>query len=341
MRTILLASSDPYLRTEPGTWIHRLTEWFPWVRLTEDLAQADLIIHSYYDERWRGYPDAIAVEYGGENVLPDFNQCDYAISPYRVSYGDRHLRRPLFCFRPAFRALFAPDGTLLPFDAHAEAAAKTRFCTIVVSNANRDGACVRLFDLLSAHKPVASGGKWRNSFGGRRVDDKLAFLRTGKFTLACENSAVPDYVTEKIVHAFAARTVPIYWGAPNVSEDFNPAAFIDCSRFPSLEAVAEEVRRLDADDAAYEAMLAAPIFREGRCPHAFEEGRLREFFGHILAQMEAGTARRRSRQACAERVWERDRVASRIVSKRGGAVRHALKLLLSGRYRSFCRRLGD
>ena len=34
-------------------------------------------------------------------------------------------------------------------------------------------------------------------------------------------------------------------------------------------------------------------------------------------------------------------VASRIVSKRGGAVRHALNLLLSGRYRSFCRRLGD
>ena len=231
--------------------------------------------------------------------------------------------------------------TVHTFDAHTEAAAKTRFCTIVVSNANRDGACVRLFDLLSAHKPVASGGKWRNSFGGRRVEDKLAFLRTGKFTLACENSAVPDYVTEKIVHAFAAHTVPIYWGAPNVSEDFNPAAFVDCSRFPSLEAVAEEVRRLDADDAAYEAMLAAPIFREGRCPHAFEEGRLREFFGHILAQMEAGTARRRSRQACAERVWERDRVASRIVSKRGGAVRHALKLLLSGRYRSFCRRLGD
>ena len=341
MQTIRVAlNTTRHVLEGEDDWVRKLPSWFPWVRLTDNLAEADLIIHSFFDNEWRDYPDAIALEYVWENVAPNFNQADYSISFSRLSYGDRHLRFPLFCFLPKFRALFAPDGTLIPFDAHAEASAKTRFCTVVVSNPNRDGACARLFDLLSAHKPVDSGGKWRNSFGGRRVDDKGAFLRTGKFTLACENSAVPDYVTEKIVDAFAARTVPIYWGAPNVSEDFNPAAFIDCSKFPSLEAVAEKVRRLDADDAAYEAMLAAPIFKEGRCPHAFEEERLRAFLAPILSRPPEAS-KRRSRQARAEILWERARLATPLVSQRLPAFRHALRLLLSKRYRSFCRKIGD
>ena len=320
-------------------WVKNLPVWFPWVSLTDSLAEADVILHTFFDEEWRDYPDAIAVEYVWENVAPDFNHADYAISFSRLTYGDRHLRYPLFCFLPEFHALFAEDGTVIPFDAHAEAAAKTCFCTAVVSNPNRDGACARLFDLLSAHKPVASGGKWRNSFGGKRVDDKRAFLRMGKFTLACENSAVPDYVTEKIVDAFAARTVPIYWGAPNVAEDFNPAAFIDCSKFPSLEAVVEEVRRLDADDAAYEAMLAAPLFKDGRCPEAFRAARLRDFFANIFSQPKE-SAKRRSRQARAEIIWSRSRLATPLVAHRWTALAHAAKLFFSKRYRSYCRRIG-
>ena len=207
MQDALIASSDRFLPLDSG-WCARLFDWFPNLKPTADLSRADIILHTFFDNRWRAYPDAIAVEVSGENAPPDFNHADYAISPYRIAYGDRHLRYPFFCLRPAFHALFAPDGTLIPFDAHAEAARKERFCTIVVSNPNRDGACTALFDLLSAHKPLASGGKWRNSFGGKRVDDKLAFLRTGKFSLACENSAFPDYVTEKLIEAFAARTVP-------------------------------------------------------------------------------------------------------------------------------------
>ena len=169
-------------------WVKQLPVWFPWVSLTDNLAEADVILHTFFDEEWRDYPDAIAVEYVWENVAPDFNHADYAISFSRLTYGDRHLRYPLFCYLPEFHALFAEDGTVIPFDAHAEAGSKTCFCTAVVSNPNRDGACARLFDLLSAHKPVTSGGKWRNSFGGKRVDDKIAFLRTGKFTLGAHSA---------------------------------------------------------------------------------------------------------------------------------------------------------
>ena len=43
-----------------------------------------------------------------------------------------------------------------------------------------------------------------------------------------ESSAVhTEYVTERIVNAFLAGAIPVYYGPPEVSKYFNPLAFID------------------------------------------------------------------------------------------------------------------
>lgn len=330
------ASHDPYCFAR-DSWISRkILAWFPNAEWTDDLAQADIIFHSYYNAEWRDHLDAIAVEIAWENEYPDFNLADFAISFFRLSFGNRYLRLPNFCLYPEFYTLFDDQGRVLPCDAHAEAKAKTRFCTCVVSNGYRDPMCEQLFQALNAYRPVDSGGAWHNSFGGERVKDKGAFLRTGKFTFACENSATPDYVTEKIVQAFAAHTVPIYWDAPNVSEDFNPAAFIDCSKFPSVEAVIEEVKRLDADDAAYEAMLAAPLFKDGRCPEAFSTERLREFLTPIFTRPLEESKRFRGNPIRRWRRWERERQAFPLLKKRKKAIQHALKMTFSKVYQKAC-----
>ena len=54
----------------------------------------------------------------------------------------------------------------------------------------------RIFDLLSAYKPVASGGKWRNNVGGPMAD-KIAFQSKYRFVIAFENSSTSGYLTEK------------------------------------------------------------------------------------------------------------------------------------------------
>ena len=38
------------------------------------------------------------------------------------------------------------------------------------------------------------------------------------FHIAVENVNQPNWYTEKIADAFATKTVPIYWGCPNISE---------------------------------------------------------------------------------------------------------------------------
>ena len=90
------------------------------------------------------------------------------------------------------------------------------------------------------------------------MDDAVERYRRYRFVVAFENAADDGYVTEKIVSAFLAGAVPIYWGTPQVKELFNPAAFLFAGDFRTLDALAAEVAAIDADPARLEAMATAP-----------------------------------------------------------------------------------
>ena len=120
----------------------------------------------------------------------------------------------------------------------------------------------RIFDILSAYKPVNSGGLWHNNVGGR-VSDKLSFQSKHKFVIAFENCSYPGYLTEKFAEAAASNAVPIYWGDPQIASLFNPKAFVNCHDFPSLEAVGKRVGKLITIH-QYQQMLTEPWFSEGR-----------------------------------------------------------------------------
>jgi len=89
----------------------------------------------------------------------------------------------------------------------------------------------------------------------RPVDNKLQTLSNFKFTLCFENCVFPGYVTEKIFDAFLSGCIPIYLGAPDIT-DFVPSdTFIDVRHFQDLSELhhflsqiseAEAVRYLEA-----------------------------------------------------------------------------------------------
>lgn len=72
-----------------------------------------------------------------------------------------------------------------------------------------------MFEALKKYKKVNSGGRYLNNIG-RAVVDKIQFESRHKFSICFENSSYPGYTTEKIIEAFAAKTIPIYWGNPCV-----------------------------------------------------------------------------------------------------------------------------
>ena len=98
-----------------------------------------------------------------------------------------------------------------------------------------------------------------------------------------ENGAHSGYTTEKIVQAFAARTVPIYWGDPNIGKVFNKEAFIDAYSFENTEKLVEFIEKVDSDDELYLKMLKTPALLTSS---SIEDERLKfeEWLIHIFEQ---------------------------------------------------------
>lgn len=152
--------------------------------------------------------DCIRVFYTGEDIDPDFTFCDYAIGFSHISYGKRYLRYPLYLFferdfNAAVKKHENIDKSILD--------KKPRFCNFVVSNGGGNPIRRLAFERLSAYKRVDSGGRYLNNIGGA-VKDKFAFQRECKFSLCFENTSTSGYLTEKLIQAAAAQTIPIYFG---------------------------------------------------------------------------------------------------------------------------------
>jgi len=157
---------------------------------------------------------------------------------------------------------------------------KTKFCAFLYSQ-NVDFRN-SLYDVVSRYKAVDALGKARSVANkptdrrvyevGRRTYNDLAVqkYRTYKFVICCENSRHPGYVTEKIVSAMLANSIPIYLGAPDVVEHFNPNSFINIAAYPSWEAAVSKVKELDENPQKYKQVLAQPWFYNNQFNNFFK-----------------------------------------------------------------------
>lgn len=109
-----------------------------------------------------------------------------------------------------------------------------------------------------ANEPHAGVGAYGNHSNNR--DTFVNF----KFVIAFENKAIRGYISEKLINPFLAGAVPIYLGAPDVAQHFNPKRFINVDDFASFDACIDEVLRLDADPKAFAAMVSEPCLIDNR-----------------------------------------------------------------------------
>ncbi len=88
--------------------------------------------------------------------------------------------------------------------------------------------------------------------GYRPFDDKAQGLAPYRYSVVIENCQQNGYFTEKLVDALLLRTVPIYWGAPDISRFFDMNGIIHCQ---SEEALRQAIRSVSVAD--YEARMPA------------------------------------------------------------------------------------
>ena len=208
--------------------------------------------------------------YTGENIRTNWSFADYALDFDFMEFGERHLYFSIFW-------LFSQDIVLASQKhLHAEhfAATKDRFCAFLASNPNGDPMRAKLFDAIHAYKRVDSAGKWLNNtppIGGRNGDfaqAKRRWLASYRFNLCPENSSHKGYLTEKIIQAHASGCIPIYWGDETLCDPrydsyrptLNPKALINAHDYPTLEELLKAIKRIDADENLYRAMLQEPAF---------------------------------------------------------------------------------
>ena len=174
----------------------------------------DFLVYSCFGKNFLKY-NCVRIFYTGENIRPDFSECDYAFS-FNYPITERNYRLPLYILYDGYKELKRKS---LNFDLENKLSEKQRFCNFVYSN-KKGKERVEFFEKLQKYKKVDSGGKIKNNLG-YIVKDKLSFLQQYKFTIAFENSSYPGYTTEKLLQAFVTNTIPIYWGNPLIHKEFN------------------------------------------------------------------------------------------------------------------------
>lgn len=108
-----------------------------------------------------------------------------------------------------------------------------------------------LFDLYGRYWEKRKYKNWRGT-----TPDKIETIKQYKFSICYENMRdVKGYVTEKIFDCFAAATVPVYWGASNITDFVPPECFVDRRQFTSEQALFEYLSRME--EAEYEQYLSA------------------------------------------------------------------------------------
>ncbi|TMW66742.1 hypothetical protein Poli38472_014054 [Pythium oligandrum] len=145
-----------------------------------------------------------------------------------------------------------------------------RFCAYIYARCDRPHR-EYMYDLLNEIEPVDALGACQGAsrpsnttrLAGRRDpfynDEAVEIYKAYKFVIAFENANVPGYVTEKLVNAFLAGSIPIFYGhSVTVQHIFNRRSFIDCGEFTRLRDCAEYVHQVYRSPGLYEQLRREP-----------------------------------------------------------------------------------
>ncbi len=214
----------------------------------------DFLFYSTFSADHLYHTDCVKIFYSNEAISPDFNECDYAVGFDYISFDDRYLRVDRTVAYDALEKVALPQSM-----------AHRKFCNFVYFNTNSgEGSKLRqdFCQELMRYKHVDCPGKSLNNMQNAIVprfqnweEGKLQFIKEYKFSIAFENCSKIGYVTEKIMQPLAVHSVPIYWGDPEISREFNPKAFVNCHDFANFAQAIEYIKYLDNDHQAYMNML--------------------------------------------------------------------------------------
>ncbi len=211
-------------------------------------------------------PEVIRIIFCWEALYPDLNLFDYAVC-YDSFDSSRILALPVFDDRigqlyNTVDELDLSKNGKKPEDILKE---KTKFCNFIYGNSVSHPTRDALFYKLSEYKQVESLGRHLKNVeinDTRFCDDwakiSIDLKRPYKFSIAAENASFRGYTSEKIITSMMANTIPVYFGNPDIVNEFNSKSFINVNEFNNLDDVLKRVKEIDENDDLYCSIMAEP-----------------------------------------------------------------------------------
>lgn len=241
--------------------------------VVKDERNPDIVFHSIFN-RMSGisaYPNKMKVLWLAENYRPMQFSTNYSVSfdPHSKTNYRLPLWQAYILKSPSIKDKLykRPNITQDVDDSF------MRFCSFLVSNGSN---FIRnsMFLSLNNYKRVHSYGKYLTNDSGlqraaapgdywRDVKDEFFDVITHKFSICYENSCTPYYCTEKLMDGFLSGALPIYFGDPKATADFNGSSFINVNELNKAgKNVVDFVKEVDQNDDLYLSIRNQPVFTE-------------------------------------------------------------------------------
>ena len=226
---------------------------------------ADVIFYSCFGDSYKKF-NIKKIFFTGENLRPDFNDCDLSLSFDFDNYNNRNIRLPLwYLYIDWFnvKSYNNPDWLIpveyLSGDNEFTKKDKNQFCSTVFSSPYNSR--FNMVNLLNNYKQVDCYGKIHNNKLPDGEKYKMDVISNYKFNICFENSLYPGYFTEKLLHAKIAGCIPIYYSDKSYSEDFNKKCCINLIDFENEYELIEYIKLIDNDTYLYNKIISEPLFK--------------------------------------------------------------------------------
>ena len=222
-------------------------------KVTIDHQCPDLVIYSCFGNSHKKYDmhKVVKIFLTYENIKPNFNDANYAITFDRCDYNGKNLYAPLGLIRHEGNYISLSDKELL----------HRRFCSFI-GQFSYQHKLNFINKLSQRYKKVDCPGRAGHNMDAPELlpaskdhayRSKVSFLRKYKFSIAFENGSTDGYITEKVTNALEAGTIPIYFGSDGNLDPVVPdkRCLICVNDFDNLDQVIDRIIELDTNEKEY------------------------------------------------------------------------------------------
>lgn len=229
---------------------------------TIDDKNPDIVLHSVFSniDVAQKYPRAISILDIGEpfgwripaDIYLGFKNGPRSLRVYPYRYSEKDIPN-----------LFVPWSQQYVNSLYENKKYNVLFLYSNCSVSSRNRFAIKLNEKI----PVDFKGKCRlgnepfnNEFGVLGSPEYLKKMSRYKFVICFENVCIDGYVSEKIIYCFLAGCIPIYFGDPNIYEQFNIDTFLklDNDTDQEIEKVINDIIVINKDSRKYKDMLSLP-----------------------------------------------------------------------------------